>query len=136
MKRATILFLTVILMFTFSACSGGIKGDEAKAYVNNFFDAIEAKEYELAVTFLHPERPVDLKRFFEGLEKEKGLDFSDFEIDKYTGFSSSYYDSTVDGSAYGLKMNTIVSGKTVKIEIELVKNEKGYGIYNLDIDFD
>ena len=133
MKKILYLLITAIIIFSFSACSGSIKGNEAKAYINGFFDAIEAADYDLAATFLHPERPADLKIFFEGLENEKALDFSNIEIDKYTDFSSSYYDSTVDGSAYSLEMDTFISGKKAEIEIEIVKNDAGYGIYNFNI---
>lgn len=68
------------------------------------------------------------------MESEKDLDFSNIEIVNYTGFSSTNYDSVLDGSAYSLKMDTSVSGEAVKIEIEIVKNGNGYGIYNLDVD--
>ena len=44
------------------------------------------------------------------------------------------YDSTVNGSTYELTMRTKVGDKTVKFTIEIVKNENGYGIYNLDLD--
>jgi hypothetical protein len=121
------------MVFSLCACSGGIQEGEAKDLINRFFDAIETEDYELAATFLHPERPADLKVFFEGLENEKGLDFSNIEIDKYTAFSSSYYDSTVAGSTYTLGMDTNVNGEDMEIEIEIVKNDNGYGIYNLDI---
>lgn len=85
---------------------------------------------------MHPERPADLQEFFVSLENEKNIDFSSINIEKYTGFRSSFYDSSVDGSAYSLTMEIAVSDKIVQMEIEIVKNDAGYGIYNLDIDFD
>ena len=134
MKRIFSLFVIVSIVLTFSACSGGIKGKEAKELINNFFDCIETKDYEAASEFLHPERPAELDVFFEGLEKEEGLDFSDIQIEEYTGFSSAYYDSTVDGSTYSLEMDILLNDKEIEMEIEIVKNDNGYGIYNLDID--
>ena len=69
------------------------------------------------------------------MEKEENVDFqAGIEIEKYTGFSSSLYDSTVDGSTYELTMHTKVGDKKVIFTIEIVNNEKGYGIYNLDLD--
>ena len=76
----------------------------------------------------------DLEAFFQGLESQAGLDFSNIVIDKYTGFSSSYYDSTVKGAAYSLDMDVLAGGQDLEIEIEIVKNDNGYGIYNLDVD--
>ena len=118
-----------------ASCGNGIKGDEAKALINDFFVAIVAEDYDKAESFLHPERPADLEAFLLNAEEEKNVDFqAGIEIEKYTGFSSSMYDSTVNGSTYELTMRTKVGDKTVKFTIEIVKNENGYGIYNLDLD--
>ena len=92
------------------------------------------EDYSKAEALLHPERPAELENFFLSIEEEKSIDFQEgIEIKKYTGFSSSYYDSTVDGSTYELTMETTVGAKTVEFTIEIVKNENGYGIYNLDL---
>ena len=72
---------------------------------------------------------------YDLVEKEKDVDFqAGIEIEKYTVFSSSLYDSTVDGSTYELTMRTKVGDKKVIFTIEIVNNENGYGIYNLDLD--
>ena len=136
MKKYLSVILAFALVITLSACSGGISGDEAKTLINDFFEAVESGDYAAAETFLHPERPADLQAFFEGIEQENNLDFSTVEIEKYTGFESALYDSTVDGSVYSLTMKLSVSGQTVKSEIEIVKNDSGYGIYNLNVDTD
>ncbi len=43
MKKTLCLILTALLMLTFTSCSGGIKGDEAKETVNNFLQVAEEK---------------------------------------------------------------------------------------------
>ena len=137
MKLKHILCVAVILpcILSFVSCSGGIKGDEAKAHINNFFDAIAAEDYGKAETLLHPHRPYDLEEFFLNAEKETGIDFqAGITIERYTSFSSVYYDSEVMGSNYELTMDTTVGEKAVEFEIEIVKNESGFGIYNLDLD--
>ena len=122
-------------VFSLASCKGGIKGDEAKAHINEFFAAVADEDYDKAESLLHPERPADLEEFFSGVEEAKDIDFQEgIEIEKYTGFSSAFYDSTVGGSTYGLTMKTMVGEKEVKFTIEIVKNEAGFGIYNLDID--
>ena len=136
MKKVASVFLILMFVFSLSACSGGISGDEAKSHINGFFEKVSSEDYEAAEGFLHPERPADLQEFFVSLENEKNIDFSSINIEKYTGFRSSFYDSSVDGSAYSLTMEIAVSDKIVQMEIEIVKNDAGYGIYNLDIDFD
>ena len=68
------------------------------------------------------------------MEHEKNLDFSAITITKYTGFSSSYYNSAVQGSLYTLNMKVDAGGKELKMEITIVRNDRGYGIYQLEID--
>ncbi|MBQ3490660.1 MAG: hypothetical protein IJA86_08730 [Clostridia bacterium] len=134
-KNLLISMLCLGCLLSLASCSGGIKGDEAKAFIRDFFDAVVAEDYSKAETFLHPERPADLEKFFLNIEDLENLDFqAGITIERYTGVSVSYYDSTVDGSTYELTMRTKVGEETVKFTIEIVKNENGYGIYNLDVD--
>ncbi len=133
-RKALIILVACIFVFSFASCGNGIKGDEAKAFINDFFAAIVAEDYDKAEGFLHPERPADLETFLLNMEKEENIDFqAGIEIEKYTGFSSSLYDSTVDGSTYELTMHTNVGDKIVTFTIEIVNNENGYGIYNFDL---
>ena len=134
-RNILLVSIACLCVFSFVSCGNGIKGDEAKALINDFFVAIVAEDYDKAESFLHPERPADLEAFLLNVEQEENVDFqAGIEIEKYTGFSSSMYDSTVNGSTYELTMRTKVGDKTVKFTIEIVKNENGYGIYNLDLD--
>ena len=126
--------MILALVLCFASCEGGIKGDEAKATINEFFAALASEDYEKAESLLHPDRPADLEDFIKHVESRKSLDFSEgITIEKYTGISSSYYNSAVDGSTYGLDMKVKIGDTTARISIELVKNEYGYGIYNFEI---
>ncbi len=136
MKKLIGIFLAFIFIVSLCACSGGISGDEAKSHINGFFEKVSCDDYEAAEEFLHPERPADLQEFFEALENEKNVDFSSINIEKYIGLKSSWYDSSVGGSTYSLTMKIAASDKIIQAEIKIVKNDNGYGIYNLDIDFD
>ena len=134
-KKILVITITCVFVCSLVSCGNGIKGDEAKAYINDFFAAVVAEDYDKAESLLHPERPADLETFLLNVENEENVDFQEgIEIEKYTGFSSSLYDSTVAGSTYELTMRTKVGNKTVKFTIEIVRNENGYGIYNLDLD--
>ena len=136
MKRFTILFLTVILMFTFSACSGTISANDAKQFTSDFLNSVQKGDYTSAQEFLHPESPADLKAFFEGIAKNENVDFSNMRIERYTEFKSSVYNASVAGSTYSLTIELSLSKKIVEFEFELVKNPRGYGIYKIGIDFD
>ena len=134
-KKLLAIAVACLCVCSLASCGNGIKGDEAKALINDFFVAIVAEDYDKAESFLHPERPADLEAFLLNVEQEENVDFqAGIEIEKYTGFSSSMYDSTVNGSTYELTMRTKVGDKAIKFTIEIVKNENGYGIYNLDLD--
>ena len=135
MKKMVSLFLVFMLVFALSACSGGISKDEAKSHIDGFLEKISSEDYKAAEGFLHPERPADLQTFFTGIENENKVDFSNISIEKYTGFKSTLFDSTVNGSTYSLTMEISNADKNFQMEIEVVKNDNGYGIYNLDIDF-
>ena len=134
-RNILLVSIACLCVFSFVSCGNGIKGDEAKAFINDFFVAIVSEDYDKAESFLHPERPADLETFLLYVVLVEYVDFqAGIEIEKYTGFSSSLYDSTVDGSTYELTMHTKVGDKKVIFTIEIVNNEKGYGIYNLDLD--
>ena len=134
-RNILLVSIACLCVFSFVSCGNGIKGDEAKAFINDFFEALVAEDYDKAETFLHPERPADLEAFFLNVEEKENIDFQlGIDVEKYTSFSSSLYDSTVDGSTYELTMRTSVGYERVKFTIEIVKNDNGYGIYNLDVD--
>ena len=134
-KKLLAITVACLCVCSLASCGNGIKGDEAKALINDFFAAVVAEDYDKAESFLHPERSADLEAFLLDVEQEENVDFqAGIEIEKYTGFSFAMYDSTVNGSTYELTMRTKVGDKTVKFTIEIVKNENGYGIYNLDLD--
>ncbi len=134
-KKMLIVTISCLCVFTLISCGNGISGDEAKAFINDFFAAIVAEDYTEAEALLHPERPADLEAFLLNIEKVRGIDFqSGIQIEKYTGVSSSVYDSSVKGSTYELTVRTTVRDRTVTFTIELVRNGNGYGIYNFDLD--
>ena len=140
MKKLISIITAIILTVSLVSCSGGISGDEAKNYINDFFDAVEVgaedKDYVIAESFLHPDCPTKAEDLIESVAEAEDVDFSSIEIERYTNFRSAYYDSKVDGSVYSLTMNISVSGESAKAEIELVNNDKGYGIHNIDIKFE
>ena len=71
----------------------------------------------------------------EGIESEVGIDFQEgIEVVRYTNSSWSFYDTSVGGSTYRATMEAEIGNKKVSIEVEIVKNDMGYGIYNFEID--
>lgn len=135
-KVMTLAVLCLVLCAPLSlvSCGLGIDSDEAKEFISDFFDAVKSEDYEKAETFLHPDRPADLETNFRTLEEKGNVDFSTgITIAQYTGISTVLYDSTVDGSSYTLSLIAIVDGYQIPFTIEIVKNDNGYGIYNLRV---
>ena len=121
-------------VFLLASCGGGIKGADAKAHIQEFFAAIGSEDYSKANSLLHPERPADLKSFFESIEAAKSIDFQEgIQIKRYTGFSSAVYDGTVKGATYALTMQVTVGNKNTEFTIEIVRNDAGFGIYNIHL---
>ena len=134
-KSIILIIVAIALCFTLVACSGAIKRKDAKELTKGFVSAIEDGDFEKAKTYLHPERPLDLEKYFNGIEERANVDFQNgVEIKRYTDFSASLYDSDVDGADYELEMNVIVDGVAFEFSVEIVKNDGGYGIYDFEID--
>ena len=133
------IFLTVImlvLILSLVGCETKISRDEAKGTIEAFLEAVEIGDFEAAKTYLHPEKPYDVEKFFNSVEERAGVDFQKgIEIKRYTGFSTSLYDSEIDGSDYELDMDIIVDIFALELSIEVVRNDAGYGIYEIDFDY-
>ena len=129
-----VVSLVVLCFFILGITSCGTEG-EAKAFIRDFFEAVEAGEYEEAATFLHPDLPADLEKYFGTIEDNEGVDFSDgINIEKFVSFSEKEYDAEVNGSSYKMLVRTRVSGIGIRFDITIVKNANGYGIYKFRID--
>lgn len=133
MKKIKIGVLLLVIVFAICAVTscksdGKNKNEE---FINSFLSELQAKNYEKAETYLHPERPASLSEFFQAFEKGVGIDFADgFENINYESTSFTAYDSSVEGSSYIAQITADVSSKQLKMEIEIVENDNGYGIYN------
>ena len=138
MKIKAILSLVLVLALAFSlvGCAKRVKKSEAKETAEAFLDAIASGDFEGAKGYLHPEKPLNVEKYFDDKEALIGIDFQKgIEIKRYTSNSSSAYDSEVDGSEYDLEANIIVDGVALELDIEIVRNDLGYGIYSFDIDY-
>ena len=135
-KKTYIIALAMLLMLlSLISCSGGIKGDEVKTLTADFFGAVRAEDWASAKTYLHPALDdLDLEGDFLELEEAYGIDFQEaFKVDRYTGFQSSFYSSAVGGSSYTLTMKAALGDVPFLLEITVVRNDAGYGIYGIRI---
>lgn len=129
------VLLVLVLSLSLISCENRVTKDEAKEQVNKLLDAVVDERFDDAKSLLHPKRAFDVQDLFERAEAEYNVDFQDsIELERYTGFSSAVYSSEVDGSSYELEMDIVVSGKALELTVEVVRNNSGFGIYDIEID--
>ena len=137
-RALVVLTALLLLLSALTACSGGVTREEAQTASEALFTALSAKDYEAAAALFHPETDTTadiLTDYCEGLTSEYGIDLSQgATIERYTGMSSSFYDSNVGGSRYELTMQVKVGETTATFRVEVVRNDNGYGISNLHYD--
>jgi len=128
------LLVVASLCLCFVGCSK-IDKSQAKENVKAFFGEISDGDYEGAKQYLHPDKPYDLKLLFENYEAKSGCDLSrGITVEKFVSTSSSAYESEVDGSEYSLEVRVRIGGFLTEIDVDIVKNDNGYGIYEIDFE--
>lgn len=135
MKKIFIL-LVMIFPLVLTACGSGIPLDQAKATANEFFGYISEGKYTEAEALLHPDIVLGdgLQTQFEQFESWAGVDLSKGMSFKTTGFHSSVYDTEYGGAHVELEGMLQIDGKSFEAEIEFIKRDNVFGIYNFDID--
>ena len=136
MKKVVFFVTMIAFAVLLCSCSGGITGEEAKTALNEFFTAVESGDYTSAEKYLHPDHTGDLKAFFDSISESKNVEFSDITIEKYTGFSSALYDSSVGGARYELSVRLSLSGKGADAKFAFAKNDNGFGICDMYVRVD
>ena len=130
-----LVMLSILLLIFLVGCDGRIKKSEAEEMAQAFLTAIEKGDFAAAQAYLHPERPIDLEKYFNGVEAREGVDFQKgIEMKRYTDFSFSRYEKEVKGSECELEVDVVVDGVTLELSVDIVKNDLGYGIYEIDLE--
>ena len=134
MKRILLCLLSLLFIFSVTSC-GDITEDEAKAKTEELVKCVSENRFEDAQKLAHSDAPLDIKAVFEDAEARYGVDFqSGITISKYTDLSYSMKEKDKGGSEYEVDADITVSGKALELSVEIVKNDKGYGIYSIEIE--
>ena len=111
---------------------------EAFGTVVAFCEALEEDNFDAAATLLHAQGTLNkenLSAKIAKLEQTHGIDFSDGITFKHrTSFSSSYYTSEYDGSAFEATYEILVGKVSVTLFFTVVRNDAGYGIYHFGLE--
>ena len=125
-----------LLLASLTACSGGITREEAKTAMDALLSALDNENYAEAAALYHPDAAMTedlLIAFAEQVKTKVGIDLTEGAVvEKITGISTSYYDSTVGGSRYVLTAKIKAGDKTASFTVEVIRNDKGYGIFKVE----
>ena len=131
----SILAALLLLITSLTACSGGVTREETKAAMDSLLTALAKEDYAGAAALYHPDAAMTeelLAAFAEEIRTNIGLDFTEgASVERTTNMRSAYYDSNVGGSFYALTAQIKVGDKTASLTVEVVRNDKGYGIFRV-----
>jgi hypothetical protein len=126
----------LLLLTSLTACSGGVTREETQAAMDSLLTALDNENYAEAAALYHPDAAMSenlLAAFAEQVKTKVGIDLTEGAVvEKITGMSSSYYDSTVDGSRYALTARIKAGDKTADLTVEVIRNDRGYGIFKVE----
>ena len=135
LKLITLILSIAVILSSLASCSRGFTTNEANATIEDFLTKISDGDYSGASALLHPSFTIDLKEYITVAERHGGFDCSEgFEIQDYTNSSYSKNNEIVNGAAYSVTFRAAVGLKLVKVTIEIIKNDAGYGIYTLKLE--
>ena len=131
----SILAALLLLITSLTACSGGVTREETKAAMDSLLTALAKEDYAGAAALYHPDAAMTeelLAAFAEEVQTNIGLDFTEgASVERTTNMRSAYYDSNVGGSFYALTAKIKAGDKTATLTVEVVRNDKGYGIFRV-----
>lgn len=132
----SVLAALLLLLTSLTACSGGITREEAKTAMDSLLTALDNENYAEAAALYHPDAAMTeelLAALAEQVKTKVGIDLTEgATVEKITGISSSYYDSTVGGSRYELTAKIKAGDKTASLTVEVIRNDRGYGIFKVE----
>ena len=132
----SVLAALCLLLTSLTACSGGITREEAKTAMDSLLVALDNENYAEAAALYHPDAAMTeelLAAFAEQVKTKVGIDLTEgATVEKITGMQSVYYDSTVGGSRYELTAKIRAGDKTASLTVEVIRNDKGYGIFQVE----
>lgn len=132
----SVLAALLLLITSLTACSGGVTREETKTAMDSLLTALAKEDYAGATALYHPDAATNeelLAAFVEEVKTNIGLDFTEgATVERTTNMRSAFYDSNVGGSRYELTAKIKAGDKTATLTVEVVRNDKGYGIFKVE----
>ncbi len=132
----SVLAALLLLLTSLTACEGGVTREEARGAMDALLTALDNEDYAEAAALYHPDAAMTaelLSAFVEEVKTKVGIDLTEgATVEKTTGMRSAYYDSNVGGSFYALTAKIQAGDKTASLTVEVIRNDKGYGIFKVE----
>ena len=134
-RTLSLVMIVMLILTSLCACSGGVTREETRSAMDALLTALDNENYAEAVDLYHPDAAMTedlLVAFTEEIQNEVGIDLTEgATVERTTNMRSAYYDSTVDGSLYALTARIKAGDKTATLTVEVIRNDRGYGIYKV-----
>ena len=131
-RTLSLVMIVMLILTSLCACSGGVTREETRSAMDALLTALDNENYAEAVDLYHPDAAMTedlLVAFTEEIQNEVGIDLTEgVTVERTTNMRSAYYDSTVDGSLYALTARIKAGDKTATLTVEVIRNDRGYGI--------
>ena len=135
LRTLSLVMIVMLILTSLCACSGGVTREETRSAMDALLTALDNENYTEAVDLYHPDAAMTedlLVAFTEEIQNEVGIDLTEgATVERTTNMRSAYYDSTVDGSLYALTARIKAGDKTATLTVEVIRNDRGYGIYKV-----
>ena len=139
LRAISILLVLSLSLGVCVGCTDGGGDDDglvyrAKTTATLFLNSIACGHYEVAETHLHPHfestpRFIVYETFSKlGVQLKSGINDREF-----VSFRTALYDSEYDGSVCEMTVYCTVDGRGCEIDLTVVDNDEGYGIYYVKI---
>ena len=132
----SVLAALLLLITSLTACEGGVTREETRGAMDALLAALGNEDYAEAAALYHPDAAMTeelLAAFAEQVKTKVGIDLTEgATVEKTTGMRSAYYDSNVGGSFYALTAEIRAGDKTASLTVEVVRNDKGCGIFKVE----
>ena len=132
----SVLAALLLLITSLTACEGGVTREETRGAMDALLTALDNEDYAEAAALYHPDAAMTeelLAAFAEQVKTKVGIDLTEgATVAKTTGMRSAYYDSNVGGSFYALTAEIRAGDKTASLTVEVVRNDKGCGIFRVE----
>lgn len=141
MKNLRIAALALCVLLCLSSCSFINEMKEESQKITEFAEQITVlvknPTVEKAEELVHPESPLTPENVVDMVknnEKLSSLDLSqEITLGDIGDIDMSYHDETLGGNVYTVECRILVGDTPVDVLVKLLSNDRGFGIYDLDI---